>query len=151
MTTTVLDYLSVLLKCELQSSNTYFMHNKILQQQGWDNLAKQEHDNYLDEVGHAGKFIDRIFFLDGEPEYEVGKISWGSDIVSILEIDMKLEQEGISHLKRAISQAISENDYGTVTLLQGMLLDEEGHLDQIQSQYSSLKYLGVERYLQKYG
>ncbi|MBQ4874673.1 MAG: bacterioferritin [Rickettsiaceae bacterium H1] len=147
----ILSHLSVLLNGEIKSSNTYFMHYKILQSHGWFQLADQEKENHLDEMGHADKFIDRIFFLNGVPQFNLNKISPGTDINSILELDLKLEQEAVDNLKQAIGCALLEQDYGTFELLQTMLADEEAHVDRINTQISCLKTLGVKKYLQKYG
>ena len=149
--TTVLDHLSILLKGELQASSVYFMHYKILQHQGWPKLAEQEKKNYLEEINHAEEFIDRIFFLNGNPGFIIEKVETGHNIESILAMDMKLEQDAINNLKDGIDKALIERDYGTVELLYRMLADEESHVDWINTQHNSLKILGVEKYLQKYG
>lgn len=147
----VIGGLLALLKAEFTSANTYFMHYKILGDQGWSSLAEQEQEGYLDEMKHAQTYIERIFFLGGFPVFAVGKVEPGRDVKSILEINMKLEEEGVEKMKEVINDAFTEGDHGTAYLLQKMLTHEEEHLDCLRTKYESLKILGVENYLQKYG
>lgn len=147
----VLSHLSLLLKGEIQSANTYLLHYKKLQDLGWYNLANREKENQLDEMNHAEKFIERILLLGGEPVIECPKINPGKDVESILEVNIKLEEETITNLRTAITDCLLEHNYGTFNLLQDMLVDEEKHVSYLKAQYKCLQELGLNGYVQKYG
>lgn len=147
----IVKLLNLLLLGEIKASNTYLLHYKILQHQGWQQLAQKEKENYVDELGHAEKLIDRIFFLSGKAEISCAKLETGHDITSIFNVNLKLESEAITNLKEAIDHSLATRDYGTLSLLQEMLNSEEEHFDWIRTQQSCIKSLGVENYLQRYG
>ena len=65
-----------------------------------------------------------------------------------LECDMKLEDIAIPIYRDAVEYCESIRDYGTRDLLQSILLNEEEHVDYLETQYDLIKQMGIENYIQ---
>ena len=63
----VIDFLNAVLKGELTAVNQYWLHYRLLDNLGIKRLADYERHESIDEMKHADKLIERIFFLDGFP------------------------------------------------------------------------------------
>ena len=59
----ILDYLNQVLKNELTAINQYFLHAKILKDQGFHKLAEKEREESIEEMMHADWLMERILFL----------------------------------------------------------------------------------------
>jgi bacterioferritin len=67
----VLDYLNKALRHELTAINQYWLHYRLLDNWGYNALAKQWPKESIEEMEHADKLVDRIIFLDGFPNMQV--------------------------------------------------------------------------------
>ena len=56
------------LSMELTATHQYLLHAHVLDDWGLETLAGKMREEMQEELGHAGKFIDRILFLDGDPK-----------------------------------------------------------------------------------
>ena len=63
----VIEYLNAVLKGELTAVNQYWLHYRLLDNLGIKKLAEYERHESIDEMKHADKLMERIFFLDGFP------------------------------------------------------------------------------------
>lgn len=141
--------LNTLLKNELTAINQYFLHAKILEHKGYKALAAKVYEESIDEMKHADEISKRILFLGGLPNLQdLGKLLIGETVKEILESDFKLEKHNIPDLKKAIAYAEETHDYGTVELLSGILISEEGHYLWLEQQLRILKETGEQNYLQ---
>lgn len=144
----IIDHLNNILRNELVAINQYFLHSKILANQGFTKLAAKNHAESVEEMKHAGQIIDRILFLKGIPKMtEYSKLNIASDVQKMFKNDLALEIDAISDLKDAIKYAIDINDVGTKDLLEKILISEEEHLDFIETQLDLIKKIGLENYL----
>lgn len=144
----VIKILNELLAEELTAINQYFLHAEICESKGYTAIEGKIRAESIDEMKHAEVLIERILYLDGKPM--MGKtlemnIGWTID--EIFANDLKLEQMAVKEYNRAIAVCGELGDNGTRDLLQKILLDEEKHLDFIETQLALIKDLGVANYL----
>lgn len=145
----VLQYLNGHLKNELTAINQYFLHAKILKNQGLDKMASHEREESVDEMKHADAIIDRILFLEGLPNLQdLGKLRIGENIKEILECDLALENEVLPYLKEGIAHCEQILDFVSRDLLQKILESEEGHIDFLETQLSLVQSMGLQNYIQ---
>ena len=145
----IIQALNEALKAELTAINQYFLHSRMLKDWGVSKLAKKEYDESIEEMVHADKIIERILFLGGLPNLQdLGKIYIGETVQEILECDMKLEDEAVPMYRAGVTLCESLQDYGTRDLLQSILIDEEEHVDYLETQFDLIKQMGIQNYIQ---
>lgn len=145
--TAVLRELHQVLKGELTAINQYFLHSRILKDQGFEKLADLEYKSSIDEMRHADEIIQRILFLESHPNLQIlGKLRIGQNIEEILQADLELEYDAVERLKAAITVSESKEDYISRDLFQKILISEEGHVDWLETQLHLLKEIGVQNY-----
>ena len=94
------------------------------------------------------RVIDRILYLDGVPNVQkLGKVRIGENPEEMFKCDMLLEEEAIPRLNTAIALCREKGDNGTRSLLEEILVDEEEHLDWIETQLHLIDQLGIKGYL----
>ena len=99
----IIDALNRVLGQELVAINQYFLHARMLQDQGVAKLGKLEYEASIDEMKHADELIKRILFLEGLPNLQkLGPLFVGTDTKSILECDLKLEHQNHQAIKDGI-------------------------------------------------
>jgi bacterioferritin len=144
----VLEALQQVLNLELTGINQYFIHSKLAKNWGYARLAKFEWDESMDEMRHADKIIDRMLFLDGAPNmarYE--KIIVGKDAKSALESDLGLEMKAHDVQRKALETCNRLHDHVTRELLEHILVNEEEHIDWLETQLRKIEELGVQHWL----
>jgi bacterioferritin len=145
----VIEFLNQALKAELTAVNQYFLHSRMLRDWGVSKLAKKEYEESIEEMQHADKIIERILFLGGLPNLQdLGKLYIGETVEEILKCDMKLEDIALPIYRDAVEHCESVRDYGTRDLLQSILLDEEEHVDFLETQFDLIKQMGIQNYIQ---
>ncbi|MDA0901943.1 MAG: bacterioferritin [Proteobacteria bacterium] len=144
----VIDHLNVILGNELVAINQYFLHAKVLEDQGFNKLAAVAKAESIDEMKHADIIIERILFLNGTPNMDnYRKLKIGSEAKAMLKNDLDLEIAAIKDLNKAIEVAKEAQDVGTKDLLEKILISEETHLDFLQTQLDLIESLGLQIYL----
>ena len=144
----VIDHLNIILRNELVAINQYFLHAKILQDQGFTKLAAVSKKESIDEMKHADAIIERILFLKGIPNMDnYKKLSVASEAEAMIKNDLNLEIDAIKDLSNAISVAEKAKDTGTKDLLEKILISEEDHQDFLETQLGLIKSLGIQNYL----
>lgn len=145
----VLQYLNEALKNELTAINQYFLHYRMLKHWGVEKLAKYEYAESIDEMKHADRLADRIFFLDGLPNFQdLGRLRIGETVEEILRADLALEMEALPQLKQAIAHCEEVRDYVTRDLFKQILESEEEHVDTIERQFDMIERMGIQNYVQ---
>ena len=144
----VVVWLNRALKAELTAINQYFLHSRMLKDWGVTLLAKKEYDESIEEMNHADEILERILFLGGLPNLQdLGKLHIGEDVKEILECDMKLEEVAIPIYRDAIHYCETVRDYGTRDILQRILVDEESHVDFLETQFDLINQIGIQQYI----
>ncbi|WP_299376052.1 bacterioferritin [uncultured Kiloniella sp.] len=145
----VIEHLNTALTHELTAINQYYLHYKLLQDWGVEGLAKHEYKESIEEMQHADKLMDRILLLDGFPNLQsLNKLKIGEDVEEILKCDLAGELEAVEVYKEGIAYCESVKDYGSRELLREILVDEEEHVDHLESQFELIKRVGIQNYIQ---
>jgi len=144
----VINALNEILAGELAAINQYFLHAKMLQNWGFQRLYRKLHAESIDEMKHADAVIERILYLDGLPNVQrIGRIRIGETVIEQFQSDKALEEEAIPRLNQAIALCRDQGDNGTRHLLEKILVDEEEHLDWLETQLELVSQVGEKAYL----
>ena len=145
----VVAHLQAQLKNELTSVNQYFLHARMLDNWGFDKMAKKEYEESIGEMKHADKLIKRILFLDGLPNLQdLHKLAVGETVLEALGADLKLELAGRAALVEGVAQCEAAADYVSREVLVDILSDTEEHIDFLETQLALARSLGEANYLQ---
>ena len=144
----IIELLNEVLTSELTAINQYFIHAKMLKNQGYDRLAKKKREESIEEMQHADAVIERILFLDGVPNMQrLFPVRVGEEPVEMHRVDLAVEKEAHVRLNRGIALAVAKGDNGTRALLESILKSEEESIDWLETHLGLIQELGRERYL----
>ncbi|TZG27197.1 bacterioferritin [Sphingomonas montanisoli] len=145
----VVDILNETLKNELTAINQYFLHYRMLDHWGVNRLAKFEYGESIDEMKHADRIAERIFFLDGLPNFQMlGRLRIGESVEELIKADLALENDAIPQLRDGIAYCEQVRDYISRDLLQSILDSEEEHVDMLEKQLDMIERMGIQNYIQ---
>src|SRR6188474_1609118 len=145
----VIDYLNKGLRSELTAINQYWLHYRLLEDWGYNELAKKWREESIEEMHHADKFVDRIIFLEGFPNMQVlDPLRIGQNVKEVLECDLKAEYDARALYQEAATHCHGARDYVTRDLFEKLMKDEEHHIDFLEKQLDLVAKLGVELYSQ---
>lgn len=143
----VIERLNEALFLELGAVNQYWLHYRLLEDWGYQKLAKKERAESIEEMQHADKIIARIIFLEGHPNLQtVAPLRIGQNVKEVLEADLAGEYDARTSYKKSREICYEAGDYVTMQLFESLLTDEEGHIDFLETQLELLSKLGEERY-----
>ena len=144
----IIEFLNEVLTAELTAINQYFIHAKMNENWGYTRLAKKLYDESIDEMRDAEKVIERILYLEGVPNLQrYGSVAVGETVPEQFELDLQTEVAAVERYNRGIALAVAKGDNGTRELLESRLVDEEEHLDWIETQLRVVSEIGIENYL----
>jgi bacterioferritin len=144
----IIKVLNDVLRKELTGINQYFIHSKMCKNWGYEILAGVAWKESIEEMKHADEIIERILFLEGTPNLSAyDKINVGSSVPQQLNNDLGLEEGALTVLRSGIKACLDASDNATRELLEHILVDEEEHVDWIETQLHQIKEVGVENYL----
>ena len=136
------------LSMELTAVHQYLLHAHLLEDWGLETLAGKMREEMQEELGHAGNFTDRILFLDGDPAMAAQKPAAKAETLKdLFESDLADELEAISFYTQSSNEAREDNDIGTLSMFQNIVLDEEGHMDWLKQQLDLIKRIGEPAYI----
>ena len=145
----VVDFLNKALRLELTTVNQYWLHYRLLDNWGYKVLAKQWRKESIEEMRHADKLIERIIFLDGNPNMQtLESLRIGQTVKEVLDRDLQAEMEARALYEEAATHCHSVKDYVTRELFEQLMHDEEHHIDFLETQIDLVAKLGLELYAQ---
>jgi bacterioferritin len=143
----VLKLLNEQLTSELTAINQYFLHSKMQDNWGFTELASYTRKESFEEMVHAETLTDRILLLDGLPNYQrLSSLRVGQTLREQFEADLAIEYEVVTRLRPGIIMCREKQDAVSAGLLEGILKDEESHIDYLETQLELMNKLGVELY-----
>jgi bacterioferritin len=144
----VIAVLNEALQEELLAINQYFLHSEMCENWKYEALSKYIKKQSIDEMKHAEKLIERILFLDATPTVTgPAALKIGKTVKEQIASDLELELGAVKLYNNAIKVSRAENDNATAEFFQGILKDEEDHVDWLESQLHLIEEIGYERYL----
>jgi bacterioferritin len=144
----VLASLNYLLADELTAINQYMVHSEMCANWGYGELHEHIEKRAITEMRHAEKLIGRIIFLNGMPIVsQLNPLHIGASVVEQLKHDLDAETGAVVAYNKAIRQAYDLADNGTRVILEGILHDEEEHVDWIEAQLDQIDQMGIQTYL----
>ena len=143
----VIECLNKALFLELAAVNQYWLHYRLLDDWGLTKLAKKEREESIEEMEHADSLIERIIFLGGHPNLQtLGSLRIGQNVKEVLEADLAGELDAIKSYTESRDVCESEKDYVSKNIFEGLLKDEEGHVDFLETQLELLERVGLQNY-----
>ncbi|MCP5082270.1 MAG: bacterioferritin [Alphaproteobacteria bacterium] len=143
----VIEYLNKSLRHELTAVNQYWLHYRLLDDWGFRKLAQKEREESIEEMQHADKLVERIIFLEGHPNLQtLDPLKIGENIEEILKSDLEAEYSARALYKEAREACRDAGDYVTMQLFEGLLSDEEGHIDFIETELELMEKIGIQNY-----
>jgi len=144
----LLGTLNSLLADELTAINQYMVHAEMCENWGYGKLHEHLQKRAIDEMKHAEKLIARILFLEGTPIVDqLRGLSIGSTVPKQLDGDHQAEAGAIKAYNEAIALATSVADNATRELLEGILVDEDRHIDEIEERQDQIQQMGEQLFL----
>jgi len=144
----IIEKLNEVLTAELTAINQYFLHGKMQANWGYKRLAEHSREESIDEMKHADTVTDRIIYFDGVPNYQrYNPLRIGETVLEQFEADLAVENEAVQRLNDGIAMAVAKGDNGTRHLFEEILVEEENHIDWIETQLETIRQIGIENYL----
>jgi len=145
----VVEYLNKALRHELTAVNQYWLHYRLLENWGYQVLAKKWRKESIEEMEHADKLVHRIIFLDGFPNMQVlDPLHIGQTVKEVLDCDLAAEMSARALYQEAATYSHGAKDYVTRDLFEKLMHDEEEHIDFLETQLDLVGKLGLELYAQ---
>ncbi|MBF7689792.1 MULTISPECIES: heteropolymeric bacterioferritin subunit Bfr [Acinetobacter] len=145
----VINQLNQVLYHHLTAINQYFLHSRMFNDWGIEQLGSAEYKESIRQMKHADKVIARILFLEGLPNLQhLGKLYIGQHTLEVLECDIRKVKENIDVLTACVALAEEKQDYVTRDLVQEILESEEEYFDWAETQVDLTDKVGIENYIQ---
>jgi len=140
--------LNSLLADELTAINQYMVHSEMCDNWGYDKLHKLIEKRAVTEMKHAEKLIGRILFLEGAPIVsDLKALHIGVEVPKMFANDHDAEAGAIKSYNAAIVLAGELKDYATREVLESILKDEDGHIDEIEAILDQIGQMGLQVFL----
>jgi bacterioferritin len=144
----LIEALNGLLADELTAINQYMVHSEMCANWGYEKLHKHFEQRAIQEMKHAETLIGRILFLEGIPIVsKYNKMMIGATVPKMLDNDHGLEAMAIKAYNGAIVLAGDLRDYATREILEKILKDEDGHIDEIEELQDQIKQMTLQIFL----
>lgn len=144
----VIEQLNAALTAELAAVVQYMTQSEMCQGWGYKRLGDLTKARAIEEMRHAEGLVERIIFLEGMPNADVGlKPQFGTDVQQQMEINLKDETDAVRQYNTAAKICSDAGDEGSKSLFDRMIGDEERHADFLEAQLTAIKQMGIANYL----
>lgn len=144
----MIELLNEVLTGELTAINQYFVHAKMCGNWGFTRLEEKIREESIEEMKHAEALVERILFLDGVPNLQrLGNLMVGETVEEQFASDLALELRAVELLRTCIATAWELGDTGSRELFEHILVNEEEHIDWLETQQAAIERTGLENYL----
>lgn len=144
----IIQRLNELLSLELTAVHQYLLHSRMLEDWGYERLHAKVADEVNDELGHAGRLMERILFLEGTPDAQtIGTVQAGASVEEFFKLDLDVERTAAAKLNQVIAECYAAGDHGTAELLDDLLEATEQHMHWLESQLELIAQAGLQNYL----
>ena len=141
----VVEYLHQALAAEIHAIAQYMDHHARCADMGYAHLGDEFEKEAKEEMVHAEKLMERLLFLEAPITYlKHGTPATLTDVEAMLKADMELETLAVQRLAAGIKACEAAADFGTRHLLEGLLVDEERHWDELRRHLDLYKTHGVQ-------
>ena len=146
----VVNTLNKLLAGELMAVDQYLAHGEIYSDLGLVRLAEHTLHESDHEREHARAIIQRILFLEGEPDLASRHpMTVGKSVEEMLKNDLQIEYQVADHLKKAVEICETNQDFVSRDMLVKQIEDTEmDHAYFLEKQIRLIELVGLENYLQ---
>ena len=132
---------------ELAAVHQYMYFHFHCDDQGYDLLAGLFKQTAIEEMLHVERLAERILFLKGEVQMKVaGDVAEIHDVAPMLDKARQMEEESALAYNRWANECSANADSASKKLFEELVLDEERHFDQYDTELDNLQRFG-ERYL----
>ncbi|WP_170575893.1 bacterioferritin [Ruegeria atlantica] len=145
----VIEYLNKSLRHELTAVSQYWLHYRLQEDWGLGHMAKKSREESIEEMEHADKLIERIIFLEGHPNLQkLDPLRIGQTPKETLECDLAAELDARTLYAEARDYCREAGDFVSMSLFEGLLRDEESHIDFLETQLDLYERIGEANYAQ---
>ncbi len=129
---------------ELTAVHQYMYFHFHCDDQGYDLLASLFKKTAIDEMIHVEKLAERILFLKGDVEMKTsGPIQQVQDVKKMLEIGAQMEEGSARDYNLWANECAAKADSISKKLFEELVLDEERHYDQFDTEIANLEKFGA--------
>jgi bacterioferritin len=140
--------LNQLLADELTAISQYMVHAEMCHNWGYDKLHEHIQKRAITEMKHAEKLIERIIFLEGRPIVsQLNPMHIGAEVPKMMENDLAKEMGAVKGYNGGIKLAVEAGDNATREILEGILKDEDDHVDDIEEHRDEIQQMGLQIFL----
>ena len=124
------------------------VHAEMCEDWGYARLSDNFKKRAITEMRHAEKLIERILFLEGTPVVSnLNDIRIGKAVPQQIDNDHKLEVDTVRDYNEAIVLAGTVLDYATRDVLEGILRDEDRHVDELEELQDQIEQMTLPTFL----
>lgn len=123
---------------EYSAALQYIQHYAVVAGAQFDAIRAHLLEHAEQEIDHAVKLSDRVNYMGGTPVAHPGPVKLSPNPVEMLQQDLSGEQTAIQRYKERIAQAAALGEFGLVAVLQGILVDEEEHENDLETSLGGL-------------
>jgi len=134
---------------ELAAINQYMVHSEMCD--NWDTRPARRHR----EAGHygneaCGKAHYPHSLLEGQPLVsKLSPIHIGENVQKMMAYDLEAEYGAVKSYRNFAGICHDLGDVGTKEMLDGILKDEEDHVDWLEAQKDQIAQMGLQNYLSR--